>query len=588
LKNFFKNERIEKKLASGRKNNLHTQNGNPGEKAVKNKRRRLPQKISVSRGLKRQGKRASLRATRRNRIPALHSLGDLAIEIRSSLNSLQAMNRALLETNPSLEQREYAEKSRLAADSLLTLVNDLLDYSLIEEGNFTLARMNFDLRTTVEDTVQLLALRTREKGLELNCLIHHEVPSLLFGDPGRLRQILVNLTQLAFRNKEKGQILIQVTLEKESRTRATVHFALIKAGKSISPARQARLLDLPLRPGKAGKEKWGGTEIGLALSKKLVEKMGGRVGMERSRKQGSTLWFTAVFRKQKTNGALPWITTQALQGKRILVVDENPANLQALRGQLQSWECQAEAAAGGSEALVKLCQAVENQNPFVICILSKEMEEMDGIALAREIKKAPVLSETTLVLLTSQGNRGDGRLMQEIGVEGYLTRPVKGSQLRDCLALAVSRRTSSSDFAGVPLITRYSLAEEKKRRIRILLASKDVPLQKVGLQTLQKMGFGADVVAAGNAVLASLDKAPYHLILMDTELPELDGLAVAAAIRRKERETGEHMPIVGITPRAAGKDREKCLEAGMDDYISKPIQAIDLADVLERFLSEAD
>ena len=555
---------------------------------MKTKKGSLPKKISVSRSLKRHSRRANPRATSRIRPPELHPLADLAKEIRTSLNSLQAMNRALLETNPSLEQREYAEKSRVAADSLLTLVNDFLDYSLIEEGKFTLARMNFDLRTTVEDTIQLLALRAREKGLELDCLIHHEVPSLLLGDPGRLRQILVNLTQLALRPKEKGQILIQVTLEKESRTRATVYFAIMKAGKGISPGRQARLLDPPLRQGRPGKERWGGMEIGLALSKKLVEKMGGKVGMEGSKKQGFTFWFTAVFRKQKTNGALPWITPQVLQGKRILVVDENTANLQALQGQLQSWGCLAEAAAGGSEALVKLCQAVEDHTPYLLCILSKEMEEMDGIALAREIKKAPVLSETTLVLLTSQGNRGDGRLMQEIGVEGYLTRPVKSSQLRDCLALAVSRKTSPAEFAGVSLITRYSLAEEKKRRIRILLASKDVHVQKVGQQTLQKIGYGADLVTGGNAVLTALDKAPYHLILMDTELTELDGLAAAAAIRRKEQETGQHIPIVGITLLASGKDQERCLEAGMDDYISKPIQAIDLVDVLDQFLSEAD
>ena len=555
---------------------------------MKTKKGGLLKRISVSRGLKNQRRRAKPGATSRIRPPELHFLADLAKEIRTSLNSLQAMNRAILETNPSHEQREYAEKSRLSADSLLTLVNDVLDYSLMEEGKFTLARMNFDLRTTVEDTVQLLALRARERGLELDCLIHHEVPSLLFGDPGRLRQILVNLTQLALRPKEKGQILIQVTLEKESRTQATVHFAVLKAGKMNSPGRQARLLGLPLRPGGPGIEKWGGTEIGLALSKKLVEKMGGKVGMEGSRKQGFTFWFTAVFRKQKTNGALPWIPPQVLQGKRILVVDENTANLQALQGQLQSWGCLAEAAAGGSEALVKLCQAAEDHTPYWLCVLSKEMEEMDGIALAREIKKAPGLSETTLVLLTSQGNRGDGRLMQEIGVEGYLTKPVKSSQLRDCLALAVSRKISPADFAGVPLITRYSLAEEKKHRIRILLASNDVHVRKVGLQTFQKIGYEADTVAAGNAVLTALDKAPYHLILMDTELPELDGLTAAAAIRRKEQKTGQHIPIVGMTLLAAGKDQERCLKAGMDDYIPKPIQASDLADVLDRFLSEAD
>ena len=216
------------------------------------------------------------------------------------------------------------------------------------------------------------------------------------------------------------------------------------------------------------------------------------------------------------------------------------------------------------------------------------MEEMDEIALAREIKKSPLLSDTTLVLLTSQGNRGDGLLMQEIGVEGYLTRPVKSSQLQDCLALAVSRKTSPADFEGVPLITRYSLAEEKKRRIRILLASNDVHVQRVGLQTLQKIGYGADPVPRGGDVLGALGKAPYHLILLDTELPDWDALAATAAIRRKEKDTGQHLPIVGITPLPPGEDQERCLEAGMDDYIPKPIQAIDLADVVDRFLAEAD
>jgi two-component system sensor histidine kinase/response regulator len=555
---------------------------------VKTRKGSFLKKISVPRGLKGQRRRANSRAASRIQPPGLHSLADLAKEIRTSLNSLQAMNRALLETNPNPEQREYTEKSLGAADSLLTLVNDLLDYSLIEKGKFTLARMNFDLRTTVEDTVQLLALRTREKGPEFGCLIHHEVPSLLFGDPGRLRQILVNLVQLALRPKEKGQILIQVTLEKESKNRATIHFAVMKTGKGMSPDRQARLLDLPLRSRRPGKEKWGGTEIGLALSKKLVEKMGGKVGMERSKKQGSTFWFTAVFRKQKTNGALPWIFPQVLQGKRILVVDENSASRKDLQGQIQSWGCQAEAAAGGSEALVKLCQAVEDHTPYLLCLLSKEMEEMDGITLAREIKNSPLLSDTTLVLLTSQGNRGDGLLMQEIGVEGYLTRPVKSSQLQDCLALAVSRKTSPADFEGVPLITRYSLAEEKKRRIRILLASNDVHVQKVGLQTLQKIGYGADPVPRGGDVLGALGKAPYHLILLDIELPDWDALAATAAIRRKEKETGQHLPIVGITSLPPGKDQERCLEAGMDDYIPKPIQAIDLADVVDRFLAESD
>jgi CheY-like chemotaxis protein len=498
------------------------------------------------------------------------------------------MNRSLLETNPSPEQQEYIEKSRASTDALLTLVNDLLDYSRIEAGKLTLAGMNFDLRTTVEDTVHLLALRAREKGLEVGCLIHHEVPSLLFGDPGRLRQILVNLTHLAFRYTEKGEILIQVTLEKESKTRAAVHFAVMNTGKGIPPAHRARFFDYPSRPGISGKKMWEGSNIGLALCKKLVEKMGGKIGVESGKQKGATFWFTALLRKQKVNGAIPWFAPQVLQGKRVLIVDEQPGSRQFLEGQLRGWGCIPDVAAGGREAMVRLCQAVEDRTPYSLAVLSKEMEEVDGISLAREIKRSPVLSETILVLLASQGDRGEGRLMQEIGVTGYLTKPVKSSQLRDCLGLALSRKAYPADFAAAPLITRHSLAEEKKRRIRILVASQDIQVQKVALQTLQNIGYAADVVTQGSEALAALAETPYDLVLMDAELPEMAGLAATAAVRQGEKETDRHIPIIGMTPLRSDQDRERCLEAGMDDYIPKPVRAVDLADVTERFFSEAD
>ena len=267
-------------------------------------------------------------------------------------------------------------------------------------------------------------------------------------------------------------------------------------------------------------------------------------------------------------------------------MDEQPGSRQALLEQLTGWGCLPEAAGGGREALVKLCQAVEDRTPYSLAVLSKEMEEMDGITLAQEIQRAPALSGTLLVLLTSQGNRGEGKLMQDMGVAAYLTKPVKSSQLRDCLALAISRKKSPEEFAGAPLITRYFLAEEKKRRIRVLIASNDIHVQKAALQTLQKIGYGADVVPSGNEVLTTLAKAPYDLVLMDTDLPQVDGMA--AAIRRKEKQTGHHIPIVGMTPQTVGKSRQRCMEAEMDDYILKPLQSIDLAAVLDRFLSEAD
>ena len=553
---------------------------------MKMKKNSRPKKVPVSRGSKKQSPPGAFAAAKNFHRQALHSLSDLANEIRSPLNNLQAGNRALLETNLAPEQREFAEKSLASADSLLTLVNDLLDYSRVEEGELPLARMNFDLRTTLEDTAQLLAIRAREKGLELGLLVHHEVPSLLSGDPGRLRQVLINFTLLALQYTGKGEILIQVTLEKETKTRAAVHFAVMNTGQGISPARQARLFEFPPRSGAFGKRRWGGTEVGLALSQKLVEKMEGKIGFESSNKQGSTIWFTAVFQKQKSNGGTPEITPQSLQGHRVLIVDEQPGSRQALLEQLSGWGCLPEAAGGGREALVKLCQAVEDQTPYSLAVLSKEMEEMDGITLAQEIQRAPALSGTLLVLLTSQGTRGEGKLMQDMGVAAYLTKPVKSSQLRDCLALAVSRKKSPEEFAGAPLITRYFLAEEKKRRIRVLIASNDIHVQKAALQTLQKIGYGADVVPSGNEVLTTLAKAPYDLVLMDTDLPQVDGMA--AAIRRKEKQTGHHIPIVGMTPQTVGKSRQRCMEAEMDDYILKPLQSIDLAAVLDRFLSEAD
>ena len=555
---------------------------------MKMKRNTPPKKLAASRrsiDRRRPGPSPAAAGFHRQ---AIRSLAELAEDIRVPLNSLQTANRSLLETGLAPGQREITERSLASADSLLTLVNDLLDYSRIEEGRLTLARMNFDLRTTLEDTAQSMVSPAREKGLELGLLVHHQVPSLLCGDPGRLRQVLINFTRLAFRHAAKGEILIQVTLEKESGTRAEVHFAVMNSGPGLSPVRRARLFDFSPRPGPSGKKRRGSLEIGLALSKRLVERMGGRMGAEHSRKQGSTFWFTAVFRKQKTAGEILRVSPQSLQGQRVLIVDEQPGSRQAMQDQLRAWGCLPEAAGGGREALVKLCQAVEDRTPYSLAVLSKEMEEMDGITLAQEIRRAPALSETLLILLTSQGNRGEGKLMQDMGVAAYLTKPVKSFYLRDCLALAVSRKKSPGKWAGAPLITRYYLAEEKKRGVRVLVASDDIRAQKVALQTLQKIGYGAEVVPRGDGVLAILAESSRDLVLLDTDLPGMDGLEVAAAIRRAEKQTGGQIPLVGMTSRSLGEDRQRCLEAGMDDYILKPLQAIDLADVLDRFLSEAD
>ncbi len=516
----------------------------------------------------------------------LRLLAGLADEIRIPLANILAMNRSLLETDLSPEQRENADKARASADSLLGFFNDLVDYSSMEAGKLSLEKIDFDLRTTIEQTVHILAPQARQKGLELAFRIHPDVPSLLSGDPGRLRRILLNLTRQAIQSTEEGQVLIHATPEAESPARATVHFAVMDTGRGIPKRLRGVISQSP----PAGEEivKWGASEIDLAISRKIVEMMGGRIGYESRRGEGSTVWFTAPLRKQSSIKKVPRMGAVKIEGKPILVVEEHPKTRQNLLKQLRAWGCLPEEAAGGKKAIAMLREAMKAKAAYPLVILRREMKEMDGITLGREIKKDPRLASTALVLLTSQGKRGDGKVAQQIGFAAYLTQPVTGSQLRDCLGLVMARKGSPVASAGPALITRFSLEEDKKRRVRILLAEDDPAIQKVALQILQNIGYGADVVADGKEVLSALEKTPYDLILMDTEMRRMDGFSTTGAVRGKERNSGGHIPIVGMTSGPKDGERDRCLETGMDDYILKPIQAIDLADVLDRFFSEGE
>ncbi len=506
-------------------------------------------------------------------------LAGLAEEIRTPLDNVQSANRALLETNPTSEQRRCAERALSAADSTLNLLNDMLDYSRIGAGRLKLQNIDFDLRTTLEKAVQEMAGQAREKGLQLACLIHHEVPSLLSGDPGRVRQIVGSLTHLALQFTEKGEVLIQVTLEEETKARAIIHFAVMDTGRGIPKGERKTLFKFPHPGGRGKKGKAGTAGLSLAISKNWVERMGGRIGVESRKGQGSTIWFTAKFRKQRPENQSGWGSEENIAGKRILIVDENAAARQTLREQLRAWSCLVEEASGGKEALARLHKAASSKKPFRLAILNKEMKEVDGISLGRRVKEDPKISSTVLVLLASQGNRGDGKLVQGIGFAAYLTKPVANSLWHECLALSLSRREPFAG-SGPALITRYSLAEEKKHRMRILLAEGDPETQKTARQVLQKIGYGAVTVKNGQEVLAALEQNPYDLILMGVDMAGMDGFAAARAIRRKEEGTGRHILICGMTARAEEGDRERCQDAGMDDYIEKPIRAVDLQDAL--------